>query len=63
VVLYEEKSLQKKSGYTVRIVARILDADAGINKREDHLGKKTRDLRTRFAKCIQCDGEIFESLL
>ena len=39
-LLDEEQSLQKKGGYTGRIVARILDADAGKNKRENHLEKK-----------------------
>jgi hypothetical protein len=32
------------------LLARSLDAAAGIKKREDQLGRTTRDFRTRFAK-------------
>lgn len=44
--------------------ALILDADAGTNKREDHLGRGDHAI---FAHGLQsafdCDGEIFEHLL
>jgi hypothetical protein len=40
-----------------------LDAAARIKKREDQLGRKTRGLRTRVAKCTEVDGGIFEDLL
>ena len=42
--------------------ARILNAAARIKRREDQLSR-TRDLRTRAAKCIKVDGGIFEHLL
>jgi hypothetical protein len=45
------------------LLARILDADAGIKKREDQLRRTTRNLRTRVAQCIEDDGGIFENLL
>jgi hypothetical protein len=45
------------------LLARILDAAAQIKKREDRLRQKTRNLRTRVAKCIEVDGGFFESLL
>jgi hypothetical protein len=60
--LAEGRSLKKKDGYSRRI-ARILDAVAQIKKREDQVRRKTRDIRTRVAKCIGVDGEIFELLL
>ena len=45
------------------LIARSLDAAARIEKREDRLGRTTRDLRTRVAKCIEVDGAILEHLL
>jgi hypothetical protein len=45
------------------LLARVLDAAARINKREDQLRRKTRDLRTRVAKCTEVDGEIFKTLV
>jgi len=45
------------------LLARILDAAASINKREDQLRRTTRHLRTRVAKCTEVDGGIFERLL
>ena len=59
----EERSLQKKGGYTDELLAHILDAAARIKKSEDQLRRTTRDLRTRFAKCTEVDGGIFEHLL
>jgi hypothetical protein len=44
------------------LLARILDAAACINKREDQLRRTTRDLRTRVTKCTEVDGGIFEHL-
>ena len=58
----EERSLQTKGGYTRRIARSHLDAAASIKTR-DQLRRTTRDLRTRFAKCIEADGGIFEHLL
>jgi hypothetical protein len=45
------------------LLARILDAAACIEKREDQLRRTTRDLHTRVAKCTEVDGGIFEHLL
>jgi hypothetical protein len=45
------------------LLARILDAASSIKEREDQLRRKTRDLRTRVAKCIDVDCGIFEHLL
>jgi hypothetical protein len=44
-------------------LARILDVDACIQKREYQLRRITRDLRTRVAKCSEVDGGILERLL
>jgi len=59
----------KSEGYITKVdtadelLARILDAAACTKKREDQLRRKTRDLRTRVAKCTEADGGIFENLL
>jgi len=45
------------------MLTRIFDAAACMKKREDQLRRKTRDLRTRFAKCNEVDGGICEYLL
>jgi hypothetical protein len=45
------------------LLARILDAAASINKREDQLRRTTLDLRTRVAKCTDVGGGILENLL
>jgi hypothetical protein len=63
VWLDEERSLQNKGGYTDELLARILDAAACIEKREDQLRRTTRDLSTRVAKCTEVDGGILEHLL
>jgi hypothetical protein len=44
-------------------LARILDAAAPIEKREDQLRGITRDLRTGVAKSNDAEGGIFEHLL
>jgi hypothetical protein len=43
--------------------SRNMDAAASLKKCEDQLRRKTRDLRTRVAKCNDLDGGIFENLL
>ena len=45
------------------LLSRILDAAARTKKCEDQLRRKTRDIRTRVAKCIDVDGGIFGRLL
>jgi len=45
------------------LLACILDAAARIRKSEDQLRRTTRDLPTRFPKCTEVDGGIFEHLL
>jgi hypothetical protein len=41
-------------------LARILDAATSTDKRQDHLRRTARDLRTQVAKCTEVDGGIFE---
>jgi len=43
------------------LLDRILDAAAGIKKREDKLRHATRDLRTRVAKRTEVDDRIFRA--
>jgi hypothetical protein len=45
------------------LLAGTLDAAASTKKHEDQLRRKTRDLRTRLAKCFEFDGGIFGHLL
>jgi hypothetical protein len=52
----------KKVDTRDELLARIWNAAAGINKREDQLRRTTRELRTRVAKCTGFDGGIFERL-
>jgi hypothetical protein len=63
VVLEEGGSLQNKVDAPDQLFARILDAAACIQKREDVLGRKIHDLRTRVAKWTEVGGGIFEYLL
>jgi len=63
VGLDEEINSQRNVYSRVELLARILDAAARIEKREDRIRRTTRDLRTRVAKCIATDGGIFENLL
>jgi hypothetical protein len=45
------------------LIARSLDVASRIKKCEQQLRQTTRDLRTRFAKCNEVDGRIWEHLL
>jgi hypothetical protein len=46
------------------LVARIMNSAALIKKtRQDDLRRATRTIANRAEKCIEVDGEIFESLL
>jgi hypothetical protein len=54
---------KKKVDTRDELLARILDAAAGIKKREDQLRRTTREIRTRVAKCTEVDGGTFECLL
>ena len=45
------------------LLARVLNAAASINKQEEQVRKKKRDLRTRVAKRIEGGFGIFEHLL
>ena len=58
-----EKVCERKVDKRDESIARILDAAARIEKREDQLRRTTRDLHTRVAKCTEDDGRIFENLL
>jgi hypothetical protein len=44
------------------LLAGILDGAGCIREREDQLRRTARDLRTRVAKCVEVDGEIFENI-
>jgi hypothetical protein len=50
---------KRNVGTRHKLLARILDAAAHIKEREDQLRRRTRDLRTRVAKCTEADGGIF----
>jgi len=45
------------------LLARILDAAARTQKREDQLRRTTRELRTRFVKFDEIDRRIFQYLV
>jgi hypothetical protein len=45
------------------LLARILDAAARIEEREDQLRRTSRDVRTRVSKCTEVGGGILERLL
>ena len=46
------------------LLARVSDAaDSRLKKREDHLRRKTLELRTRFVECFEVDDGTFEHLL
>jgi hypothetical protein len=63
VGLGEEWNLQKKDNTRDEVLARILDAAAPMNKREDQLRQTIRDFRTRVAKFIKVDDGILEHSL
>jgi hypothetical protein len=44
------------------LLARLSDAVARIKNNENQLRRRTRYIRTPFAKCIEVDGGIFEHL-
>ena len=46
-----------------KFLARIVNAAARTEKREDQLRRKRRDIRTRVTKCTEVDGRILEHLL
>lgn len=58
-----EQSLQRKVGYTKKIIRTHFGADDRTKKREDQLIRTTCDLRTRAAKLIKTDGGIFECII
>jgi hypothetical protein len=61
--VWMESKVYKRRWTVDELLARILDAAARINKREDQLRRTIRDLRTRVAKCIEVDYGIYEQLL
>jgi len=52
-----------KVGTRDKLLAPVLDAAAREEKTEDRLRRKTRDLQTRVAKCMDVKGGIFGRLL
>ena len=57
------KDYTRKVDKPDELLARILDDVARMKKREVQLRRKTRDLRTRVAKCIEVGSGIIEYLL
>ena len=45
------------------LLTRIFDAGVRIRKRENQLRRTTRDIHTRFTKCIEVDGRIFRTVI
>jgi hypothetical protein len=61
--LDEERSVQKKTGYT-RGIARSHNGRYRQHKeRQDALRRTTNTVLTRVAKCTEFDGGIFENVL
>ena len=55
---------ERKVDTRVELLAAISDgAAASITNREDQIGRRTRDLRTRVAKYTEASGGICEHLL
>jgi hypothetical protein len=44
------------------LFARVLDCAANIKEGEDQLGRTTRDIHTRVAKCTEGDGGDFSKI-
>jgi hypothetical protein len=60
----EKRSLQRKSKYNRRLVARIMNSAVFIKQeRQDDIRRATRTVAKRGEKCIEVDGGIFEHLL
>ena len=59
----EEQSLQRKVETPDELLARVSDAAARIEKREDQHGRTTRDLRTRVRECTEVAVGNFERSL
>ena len=55
----ESEVYKRRMGRRDESFPRILDVAASVKKREDHLRRTTRDLRTRAAKCTEADGGIY----
>ena len=54
---------RKKVDTRDEMLVNILDVIACIKERQDALGRTTRHVLTRVAKCFDVDGGIFERLL
>jgi len=63
LILINEESLQRKVGYTKKIIRTHFGAADHKKEREDQLIRTTCDLRTRAAKFIEADGGIFEFVI
>jgi hypothetical protein len=59
----DERSLQKKLDTRHELFPRILDAATCTKQDEDHLRRRTRDIRTRAAECTDVVGGIFQHVL
>jgi hypothetical protein len=63
VGLDEGRSYKRNVDTRGELLDRIMDSAARIKKREDQFRRTARDIRTRFANCIEVGGGIFEHLL
>ena len=61
--LGEARFLKRKVDTRDESLGRILDAAVHVKRLENQMWRKTRDLRTRVAQCVEVDGTIFEYLL
>jgi len=58
----KSEDYERKVDTRDELLARLSDAAARIKNNGNQLRRRTRDLRTRFAKCIEVDGGILEHL-
>ena len=58
----EKRCKKKRVDRLDESLARVLDAAARTKKSEDQLRRTTRDLCTRFAKCIEVSIGLVEQL-
>ena len=61
--LIKSEVYKRKVGAADELLAGTLVTAGRINKREARLRRKTRDLRTRVAKCTEVDVGIFRKFI
>jgi hypothetical protein len=64
VVFWKNSEVYKREVDTIdESLARIPNAAVRIKEGEDQIRRKTRDLRTRVAKCIEVEGGGFGTFI